>query len=1304
MIGRDNARYLVVLVFALVLTAAGTMLSDESITGYATDIISDELGNISIISAEAPKENYNLNNDIQNISITISGRDYSIGNNRSSYAAYFRSLSSDVNNRPVAVVKDNYIITFSPQDKINLLPKKATKTGDAGNRVQSFAVTTANEVIYPNQYEEIGSSDGFANLSYRYYDEQVKENLVIWNRDYLQSRFDSQCNDDDYVQVNLVFSNVVRAYHVTDLDNQTMGVVFGNDRTSFKEYGLPANDEQTTSERIDFTDDTGDSIYYVPELYAEDSAGARILLNKTISMTAFGNLKIDVLTPFSWLNDSSRVYPVYIDPSIITANQTLKKITYHVNDIELNVTLYKNISYVWQNEVDDIWMTSLTSGYKFGANDTSATENARYKYTWEANQEILKDGIGYYFILEENQGGALGNRAHIHTDDICANVYNQTLLRNFTVQERIANLSDALLFEPNCTFTHNSNILEVEFTSQYNETLGMTIIDPAYEISACQEIDSAGTYTLTDNIEATGTCFNITADNVTLDGAGFSIDGGDSGYYYGVYAEGRDNITVKNFVNISNFYWGVWFLKTNNSFIENANVAGSNYLGIGLQLSSNDLLTNVTANSNERGIILSISPNNNLTNITANENDANGFWLDTNSHNNIITNITANSNLYGGIVLGYGSDNNIFTNVVANDNAFEGILILYSHRNIFRQGSISNTTNVNRGGIYLFNGASSNNFFQDFIINTTNTYNVFLDTESHNNNTFLNVSYIGINQSELVTGGELIRKWYLDVNVTDFSDNSALENANVTAWNITGEEQFSELTAASGLITTQEATQYENIGGTVVYINYTVNATLIGYISNSTQANITGNTLLNISMEIDSTPPVMSLHNISVTHPNNVSVLFNSTDATATDTMHINDTANFEMNKTGFLWNITDLAPQFPALYWLNISANDSSNNTASVEIWINITDTTAPAMSLHNISVTHPNNVSVLFNFTDSATTDIMHINDTTNFEMNKTGSLINISYLSAGEHWLNISANDTMNNTAWDNIWVNVSSTASTTTTANPDQPPARGGGATTTSVTTTVTSTVGTTTTIPPITTIELEDTGNLPTVSWSEIYEMITEPITNLLVEPPKASVFVSESSSIETQADLKSSDDKGIQEMIIVSEGKEVSGVNCSNAVICRWIKEFEKQEQNKEYNLIIVSATGSVTERAFDIMRLGHPEQQGLTGEKLIFGFRMSTQWLFVLIILLGIFYLMMRTTFHVLKLKGKIKVTKYVSKKDISKVMHGKVIAIRHAFKRKKKPKKKKRPIKEIIKSEGVKLFKPAPSRVNVHMKKKRK
>jgi len=247
--------------------------------------------------------------------LTISGRTYEYGCDTGWYEAYFREQSSDVKDRPVAMVSENYTLTFSPVDSVLFVPHKGTVQGRVGNRVISDAVVSENDVVYPGFYEEIGSSDSFANVTFEYMPEYIKENFVMWDKVYVQDRFASQCNPEDYSIVNMTFSEIVRVYDTSDQDNMTSGIVYGANRTKFKEYGEFEDNELITNETIYFTDATNETVYTIRQLYAYDSNNNSILLDKVLSMTLAGNLEITVLVPYFWLNETA-VFPVFVDPTV----------------------------------------------------------------------------------------------------------------------------------------------------------------------------------------------------------------------------------------------------------------------------------------------------------------------------------------------------------------------------------------------------------------------------------------------------------------------------------------------------------------------------------------------------------------------------------------------------------------------------------------------------------------------------------------------------------------------------------------------------------------------------------------------------------------------------------------------------------------------------------------------------------------------------------------------------------------------------------------------------------------------------
>jgi len=88
-------------------------------------------------------------------------------------------------------------------------------------------------------------------------------------------------------------------------------------------------------------------------------------------------------------------------------------------------------------------------------------------------------------------------------------------------------------------------------------------------VDSCRTIDASGTYVLTENVTGgDGNCLTITASNVTLDGAGHSLQGTGSGH--AIHANGTahavENVTVRR-VQASNWSVGVFYLGVEGSTI-----------------------------------------------------------------------------------------------------------------------------------------------------------------------------------------------------------------------------------------------------------------------------------------------------------------------------------------------------------------------------------------------------------------------------------------------------------------------------------------------------------------------------------------------------------------------------------------------------------------------------------------------------------------------------------------------------------------------------------------------------------------
>lgn len=184
------------------------------------------------------------------------------------------------------------------------------------------------------------------------------------------------------------------------------------------------------------------------------------------------------------------------------------------------------------------------------------------------------------------------------------------------------------------------------------------------------------------------------------------------------------------------------------------------------------------------------------------------------------------------------------------------------------------------------------------------------------------------------------------------------------------------------------------------------------YINTTTEA------YTNLSFNVtDTIPPTFTyLVNVTFGLGQNVSVDYDATDYSDISDWDVNDTTRFSINSTGYLMNTSALAE---GIYWLNISVNDTYNNTVWGTIYVNITtvpDITPPVFTpaLTNITVNYAQSLYYDINATDDrGLLDVFWINDTTNFNIDaSTGELTNNTLLAVDTYLLNVSVNDTSGN----------------------------------------------------------------------------------------------------------------------------------------------------------------------------------------------------------------------------------------------------------------------------------------------------
>ena len=138
-------------------------------------------------------------------------------------------------------------------------------------------------------------------------------------------------------------------------------------------------------------------------------------------------------------------------------------------------------------------------------------------------------------------------------------------------------------------------------------------------ISDCQTLNIIGeTYVLTSDIITTDNCFIITADGITLDGNGHKIVGDGSGILgdqagdIGVDIISATGVTVQN-LDISFFRSGVFLDGSNGNTVTNNVIHQISKYGVGLDSSSNNLISSNFFDTSQNGVHAAASESNGNT-------------------------------------------------------------------------------------------------------------------------------------------------------------------------------------------------------------------------------------------------------------------------------------------------------------------------------------------------------------------------------------------------------------------------------------------------------------------------------------------------------------------------------------------------------------------------------------------------------------------------------------------------------------------------------------------------------------------
>lgn len=217
------------------------------------------------------------------------------------------------------------------------------------------------------------------------------------------------------------------------------------------------------------------------------------------------------------------------------------------------------------------------------------------------------------------------------------------------------------------------------------------------QINACATITQPGLYQLASDIrESTNNpCITIAANDVVLDGAGYTVDGTGSGV--GISTSHNSNVTVAD-VMLSEWETGVNFESVTDAAAQNV-TATNNTNGISLRFSANAAVTNSSASGNVAGIYVYGSDSTLVSNNEVRDNK-DGIYVGSDS--NTLTDNVATANDIGIHVEG-GSENEFTDTTVADNNEY-GIQVRFGSDNVFTDVTARNNT----ADFYSYGGSVTN--------------------------------------------------------------------------------------------------------------------------------------------------------------------------------------------------------------------------------------------------------------------------------------------------------------------------------------------------------------------------------------------------------------------------------------------------------------------------------------------------------------------------------------------------------------------------------------------------------------------
>lgn len=282
----------------------------------------------------------------------------------------------------------------------------------------------------------------------------------------------------------------------------------------------------------------------------------------------------------------------------------------------------------------------------------------------------------------------------------------------------------------------------------------------------CGEISSSGVYTLTQDVFSENTCFNVTAENVTINCDGFIVNYSYSGSGYGVYSE-KYNTSIMNCNFISSD-------------------ASSDETSIYLIGSSDSVIYNNTDNNNYGAFFFSDLNRLNVTGNTISGVIANSYvgcvQLSQNVNDSWFENNTISCSGRSDFAIQGDSSNNMFVKNYVHDSGFSGFEIHNSYNNTYYQNDVADNSIAD---FYLSESAIGNNFTENSMTVSTVGFSVI---DSSNYNIFDGNTFVGNKAFDVSTTNNIFMNNIIVTNpdsthsliLEETGDNNLIHDNNIT--------------------------------------------------------------------------------------------------------------------------------------------------------------------------------------------------------------------------------------------------------------------------------------------------------------------------------------------------------------------------------------------------------------------------------------------------------------------------------------------------------------------------------------------